>query len=109
MHSVNSVFAEHRQPKHASKRAVHDQLSPIMAMAADVQRQVIEYRAALVQAQLSDDSLAPNIEHMYQTFGAIDREVANLVAAGRALAQAFTQLDRYIADAESDVARRAGA
>ncbi len=96
--SLADVFAEHDDPTHASKREIHDQLAVILAIGADVQKQMIEYRSKLMAAQLVDDTLTGQMEHMHQTFGAAEREATTFVTAGRNLAMCFTQLDRYMAE-----------
>lgn len=114
MHTqLKAVFDEHDNASHASKRDVHDQLAPILAIATAVQRQVLEYKSLLMQAELADHdhALDGKIEHMRQTFAAAEREANAFMEHGRNLAQCFTQLDRYMADAQSGVetimARRA--
>lgn len=101
------VFAEHAAPTHASKRSVHDQLAPVLKTASDAQRQVAEYRSQLTQAMVAehDHELDSKMEHMFQTLGAAEREAAAFAQSGRLLAQAFTQLDRYMAEWRADVAR----
>jgi hypothetical protein len=97
-HPLHAVFAQHDQPSHCGKRDVHDGLRPISALVARMHKQVIEYRAVLAEAHLTDDSLAGSVEHIYQTLGAAEREIAALETAQRNVAKAFTQLDRYMAE-----------
>lgn len=97
--SLRGVAAEHKAPKHCCKRQAHDGLRPIAALVAKMQKQMVEYRAALNDALLEDDSDAGKIEHFYQTVGAADREIQALAEAARNVARVFTQLDRYVAEA----------
>ncbi len=106
MHAeLAAVFDEHRKPTHASKRDVHDVLGPISDVAGRSRMQSVKLRAMLIQAELAahDHALDPKIEHLMQTLGAIDREATAVELAGRNLAQAWAQWDRYMAAAERDI------
>lgn len=107
-HTLQKVFDEHGSPTHASKRHVHDQLTPIVRLAAKAQQQVLEYRVLITEASLSDEHdprLDGKLELMHQTFGAMERAASNLTSAARELAQATAQLDRYVVDWKADLAR----
>lgn len=108
--ATQAFFDEHREPSHASKDDVHGQLAALLAVGARVQKQLIEYHAALDAAELSDPdpAFAGKIEMFRQTLGAADREAKAFVDAGRQLAKAFSQLDRYVVDAKADIARVRG-
>lgn len=95
---LKKLFAEHEKPTHCCKGDVHAQIGPILALGAAVQKQMIEYRQALMDELLEDDSQASKVEIFHQTFGAAERQAAEFVQAGRQLALTFTQLDRYVAD-----------
>jgi hypothetical protein len=97
---MKSVFAEHDNPTFCCKQDVHAGIAPLLTLVADVQKQVIEYRAQLDAAVLADDSQEGQVEHFHQTLGAMEREAAAFATAGRNLARCFTQLDRYIFDAK---------
>lgn len=106
MHSaLEHLFDEHTSPSHASRRAVHDRASPILAIATAVQRQIAMYRELLIAAELSlandDGKLQGKIEHLHQTLGALERESAAFVESGRRLAGGLTQWDRYMAEAKA--------
>lgn len=98
--SFAELFEEHRAPSHATKQDVHDQLSPVLRVGALVQKQMIEYRSRLTAAELSPDGagLEGTAEHIHQTFAAVEREASAFVSAGRQLAKAMTQLDRYLTE-----------
>ena len=96
-----AVFSEHRAPKHCCKRRVHDQVSPIVRLAALAQQQVLEHRTLITEATLSPDhdpGLDGKLEMMHQTYGAMERAATALSAAARELAQSTTQMDRYDAE-----------
>lgn len=103
-HPLDAMLAEHQAPQHCCKREVHDGLRPIAALVAVMQKQMIEYRAALTDALLEDDSMAGRIEHVHQTIAAGEREIAALAQAHRQVAHVFTQLDRYMAQLKKDIA-----
>lgn len=95
---LSRVFAEHDAPQHCGKREVHDGLRPVAALVARMQKQMIEYRAALTDAMLEDDTGRAKIEHFHQTIGAAEREISALSESARNTAKIFTQLDRYVAE-----------
>lgn len=108
MKHIQPVFKEHEQPQHCCKREVHDHLAPVVRLAAKAQKQVLEYRTLITEATLAaehDHALDSKLEHMHQTFGAMEREAGALAAAARGLAQATQQLDRYIEEWKADFAR----
>lgn len=102
-----AVFAEHESPTHCSKRHAHDQLQPLLCFAACAQKQLAEYRDLLLQAELADHdrALDGKLERLHQTLGAIDLDLPKLLEAGRRIAKSFTQLDRYFAETNADLAR----
>lgn len=113
MHTkVRAFFDEHAAPGHCDKRAVHDQLSPIVRMAAKAQQQVLEYRTLITEATLAadhDPAFNGKLEMMHQTFGAMERSAAALSLAARDLARDTAQLDRYVAEWRDDFDRLAKA
>lgn len=102
MARLKKLLDEHSAPQHATKQDVHNMISPLLAMGAKVQKQMIEYKARLTEEELSGQSSAPEgeTEHHHQTFGAIEREVAAFMAAGRNLAKHMNQLDRDMQQAK---------
>lgn len=108
MHAeLKAFFAEHQNPTHTSKRAVHDKLMDFGKLAADAQKQVIQYGALLDGALHAehDHALDGKVEHMRQTFGAMQREADLFAQAARNLGQTFTQLDRYVAEWSGEIER----
>ena len=104
---LQAVFDEHAAPQHTSKRAVHAQLAPVLKVAADIWRQVAEYRARLAQAKVAehDPDLDFKMEHMFQTLGAAERNAAAFQHVALLLANDFAQLDRYMGEWKADVAQ----
>lgn len=107
MHAeLQAVFDEHANPTHVTKAEVHAALSPILQLTSRAQQQMIVLRSLLTQAELAphDHALDSKLEMMHQTLGAMEREAGALSQVGRNLALVFTQLDRYAAEWEADIA-----
>lgn len=106
--SLQRIFDEHDTPTHASKRDVHDALSPMVRLAAKAQQQVIEYRVLITEAAVAadhDPAYSGKLESMHQAFAAIERQSAALSAAARELAQSMEQLDRIMGESKTDIER----
>jgi hypothetical protein len=106
---ITALFAEHDEPTHCSRQTLSDGLAPVDQLVASVRKQVLEYQlkvSAWEAAIAADDPSDGQLEHMHQTFGALEREAAALATATRNLGKAMRQLDRYMADAKADVERR---
>jgi hypothetical protein len=105
--TLQQLFDEHDAPTHACKRDIHDALAPMVRLAASVQKQVLEYRTLVTEATLSasheDAAMGGTLEHMHQTFGALETHAAALTTAARGIAQAAEQLDRYMAERRSEL------
>jgi hypothetical protein len=97
---LQAVFDQHDKPTFACKRDVHDQLTPILKVASAVQKQMIEYKSLVAEAELADHdgAIDGTVEHIRQTFAAVEREANAFVEHGRGLAHALAQLDRYLAE-----------
>lgn len=108
---LKSLFDEHANPTHTSRRDVHDQLAAIVSLGAKVQKQMIEYRACLMEEQLSqaDPALEAKYEQIHQTIDAAEREARIHVESGRQLAKTYSQIDRVMAATQLDVANIARA
>lgn len=105
MIQFEALFAEHAAPTYAAKDSIRAEIGVLLALGANVQKQMIEYKSLLVEAQMSDTDpvLESKYEHIHQTFAGIEREVNAFVNAGRLLASALNQLDTYIETTKADV------
>lgn len=103
---LQPLFAEHAKPTHATKRAVHDQLRPVLAVIADVNHQIMLYADLIQQAELTAEGaeLAPLLANMHSTMKAALEDGAAANAILRRLAQTFGDLDRYIAERKTVLA-----
>lgn len=101
--ALRAVFREHRNPSHCSKQQVQDQLAPILRMAKAAQLQLVELKALVAEAGLvpHNGEADGTMEHIHQTLAAAERRVNAFVENGRAVAQDFAQLERYLAEQEA--------
>jgi hypothetical protein len=108
---VQRLFAEHDKPTHCDAIALHVGLGPVGRLAATVRKQVLEYQALLEELSHSDPYNAHGldgiVEHLHQTFGALEREATALTLAARELGKGSKQLERYMADARGAIAEKA--
>jgi hypothetical protein len=110
MHAkLQQLFDEHDAPTHTCKRDIHDALAPMVRLAASIQKQVLEYRTLVTEATLDaehdDATMGGTLEHMHQTFGALEQHAAALTAAARGIALAAEQLDRYMRERQAEVSK----
>lgn len=107
MARLKKLLDEHSSPQHCTKQDVHNMIAPLLAVGARVQKQIIEYKARLTEEELSGQNPLHDgeTEHHHQTFGAIEREAIAFMVAGRNLAKAMTQLDRYMEEAKVESTR----
>lgn len=105
--TTQALFDEHANPTHCGKRAIHDQLGPILDMIATVKLQVALYQQKRVAAKLADHDHAIDgkLELIKQTLKVVDTALSNFHAEGERAADALTQLDRTMAEARADIAR----
>ena len=98
--AMQAVFDEHATPTHLSKRALHDQLAPILVVVTAAQHQLVALKALVAQAELADHDHATDgtMEHIRQTFAAAEREVNATMEHARGAAHAFVQLERYMSE-----------
>lgn len=104
--ALQSLFSERRAPRHCCRRRVHDSAGPVGALAADMQRQIAEYRSLLLSAEFTDmpEQFRGKLEAMDQTLRAAERIQAELVAAVRGASQIMGQIDAVWDDAEREIA-----
>lgn len=108
MHAqLAAALAEHRTPTHVGKRAVHDRMQPLDDLVADIQYQVIKHHQLLDRALRVEHDPAYDgfVERVRQTIDAMEREAKIVEKGMRQLAQTFTQLERYSAEWDADIAR----
>lgn len=93
---VQALFDELHNPKHASKRTVHDQLRPIMKMGALVRKQLAEYHDLYMDATLGehDAPLDPKLARLKNYITPIDQLAPQFLAIGDQLKEAFQNLER---------------
>jgi hypothetical protein len=108
--SLQALFDEHKQPQHAGKRDVHDQLKPILAAAARINKQMAVYRDLHLTAKLDDhDHLLDGKQEMLrQKFAAGERLAAEFIAAGERLADVMTEIEQEMVKGEADIIRHEG-
>lgn len=108
--ALKAVFAECKKPAHVCRKDVNAQLGPILALAARAQQQMAVHRQNLLKAELTADEpdlVRGLLERLHQTAGAVDREAKVVIDAGRAMSLSFDQMERYSAEIEAALAKRA--
>jgi hypothetical protein len=102
---LEKVFAEHDNPTHASKAAVHATGRLIGRGIADIRKQLVEYRTLVHEAETAphDHALDGKLEQMHQTYGAIERDIAIMEQMNRNVTLRFTQLEVYKDSWKADV------
>lgn len=103
--ALQHVFDEHADPTHCATRDVHDMVLPIMALAAAVQMQVIEYRKRLQAAKYveHDRALDGKMERLKQKLKVLEEAAPALVHIGERIADAMTELDHVMAETHRDL------
>jgi hypothetical protein len=102
--SLAAVFAEAKAPTHCNCDDVAEQLTPVIQVALNVQKQVATMREKMVLASIEDPTYDGNVERIEQTLRSMEKRAADIIAAGRGLRDDFRQLDRYAREIEGDVA-----
>jgi hypothetical protein len=102
---LQAFFDEHEKPAHASKRDVHDHTAKAGRLVANIMKQVLEYKALIMEAEAAphDPALDSKMEMMHQTFGAIERNAQAVAHHYRELTKDFAQLDRYVPAWRDDI------
>ena len=98
---LKALLDEHAAPTRCCTADVKGEVGAILRVARKAQQQLLEYKALLMEAELDPDrdpSSDGTLEHIQQTFAAIERNANAFVEHGRKLAHDFTQLDRYLAE-----------
>ena len=106
---LKTLFDERKNPTHVNGDQVHDAMRPIMEIGAKVDQQMAVYRMHHLNAKFAihDHDLDPKQERIKQTFRVVQEANTQFIAAGERLADAMTQLERYLAEDEADVIRQA--
>ncbi len=100
-----ALFAERSAPTHVNAQAVLDAMRPIITVAALVDKQMAHYRALHLAAKFAihDSALDGKQERIKKTFRVTQEASTAFIAAGELLADAMTQLERYLEEDERDV------
>lgn len=103
--AMQALFTERGNPQHCCRSDMHRQVRPVSDLAAQLQRQIAEYRGLLFDAELQDDLPEPfrgKLETMHQTLKAAERIQGELVEAVRHAADIMGQIDRVWDDAQRE-------
>lgn len=104
--TLTALFTERKTPKHCCRSDVHAQARPVSVLAAQLQRQIAEYRQFLFDAELQDDLpevFRGKLETMNQTLKAAERIQGDLVSSIRAAASIVGQIEHVFDDAEREI------
>lgn len=103
---LQALFAERDKPKHCGRADAQAAAAPLIRHAAALQRQLAEYRALILEAELAPDLhplFAGKLEFLHQTLAAGERAAAEVMRVGRETVAIHNQLARILNDAEEDV------
>jgi hypothetical protein len=92
---LKGFFDKHRTHTKAHKRAMHDQLTPIAQVCAEVRKHIIDLQTQLQTAELAahDGKLDNKMTFMHTRLVALERCANQFFAAGRDLANCLTEVD----------------
>jgi hypothetical protein len=98
-HTLTNLFAEHNAPSHATCAYCHTIAGQVLDLAAQLQKQSVEYRRLLWQWKTSPDAgMKDKYEWFKQTIDANDAAIADATKAVERMVDVQAQLDRYMAD-----------
>jgi hypothetical protein len=98
-------FDTHREGTAAHKRAMHDQLAPIMETAGAIRSHAITLEAKLQAAELEahDHVLDGKMEYMHGKLRVLEQRAAAVQVAGRELAHALADVEHSFTQDALDV------
>lgn len=107
MHNrMRDLFNERRAPKHCCRTRANAAMRPVGAFAANLMRQMAEYRAMLMEAKTADDldpRYRPKLDYLEQPVAAGERIAHELMRLQSEATSLMLQLEKVFDESEADV------
>lgn len=103
---MKAVFDEGATPQHCCRNRTFDAMNPIGQFAANLRRQMTEYRALIMDLETQpdfEDRFRQKLEYMMQPIDAGDRIAGELTRIARETTALMVQIERVMAECKADV------
>lgn len=103
---MQAVFDEGAKPKHCCRKRTFEAMNPIGQFAANLRRQMAEYRALIMDLETQpdfEDRFRGKLEYMMQPIDAGDRIAGELTRITRETSALMVQIEKVFTECKADV------